>query len=259
MSDGDNRNKNWYFFSYLDFPKFPTFESKAKIMINSYTLIDSLKKITPTIDSANPKFELNGALIDIKEDSINFVSTDTRRLGIVTTQNQTNTPLSIIVPKKAIIEIQKLFFNDIDLYYDDTYLIINSNEHMFFTKLINGKFPEYNRIIPKETSKNLTLPKALIVEAIKQITTISNDVQVTFLPQNIIFKSLSEDNIEAKTEINFPTEFEEEFSIALNSKYLIDFLNGINDSEFNIGLNENNLPFVLNENNFKTIVMPIVL
>ncbi len=246
-------------FSYIDFPKFPSFESKPRIMINSHTLISSLRKITPSIDNANPKFELNGALIDIKEDSINFVSTDTRRLGIITTLNQTNTPLSLIIPKKAIIEIQKLFFNDIELYYDETNLIIHSNEYTFFTKLINGKFPEYSRIIPKETAKNLTLPKALMLEALKQITTISSDVKVTFLPESIIFESLSDDNIEAKTEIKFPTEFENEFSIALNSKYLLDFLNNINDSEFKIGINESNLPFVLSEENFKTIVMPIVL
>ncbi|MDQ1263290.1 MAG: polymerase subunit beta [Campylobacterota bacterium] len=246
-------------FSYIDFPKFPTYENKPRILINSHSLIDSLKKITPSIDNNNPKFELNGALIDIKENSINFVSTDTRRLAVVNIENQTNSPLSIIIPKKAIIEIQKLFFDDIELYYDETNLIIHSKEYTFFTKLINGKFPEYTRIIPKEIKKSLTLPKAIMIESIKQITTISSDVKITFLNDLIIFESLSDDNIEAKTEIKFPTEFNEAFVIAINSRYLLDFLNNINNSEFNIGLNESNLPFILNENNFKTVVMPIVI
>lgn len=246
-------------FSYIEFPKFPTYENKPRILINSHLLIDSLKKITPCIDTNNPKFELNGALIDIKENSINFVSTDTRRLSVINIENQANTPLSIIIPKKAIIEIQKLFFNDIELYYDETNLIIHSNEYTFFTKLINGKFPEYTRIIPKELKRNLTLPKALIIESIKQITTISNDVKITFLNDLIIFESLSDDNIEAKTEVKFPTEFNEAFVLAINSRYLLDFLNSINNSEFNIGLNENNLPFILNDANFKTVVMPIVI
>jgi len=97
-----------------------------------------------------------------------------------------------------------------------------------------------------------------MIAAIKQITTISTDVKITFLNDIITFESLSDDNIEAKTDIPFSTGFNEEFSIAINSKYLLDFLGSINTSEFNIGLNESNLPFILSDNNFKTIVMPIL-
>ncbi len=246
-------------FSYNEFPEFPSFEGKNRISIESHSLIESLKKITPAIDNNNPKFELNGALIDIKQNEINFASTDTRRLAIVTVPNNGEKELSIILPKKAIIEIQKLFFDNIELYYDETNLIIRSEQYIFFTKLINGKFPEYSRIIPKETANNLTLPKALMIESIKQITTISADVKITFVYDTITFESLSDDNIEAKTDINHVTGFTEPFSIAVNSKYILDFLNAINGTEFNIGLNDSNLPFILSENNFKTIVMPIVI
>ncbi|WP_457746805.1 DNA polymerase III subunit beta [Sulfurimonas sp.] len=246
-------------FSYNEFPEFPSYEGKPRISIESHTLIESLKKITPAIDNNNPKFELNGALIDIKKDAINFASTDTRRLAVVTLPNETQNELSIIIPKKAIIEIQKLFFDNIELYYDETNLIIHSEQYTFFTKLINGKFPEYSRIIPKEITHNLVLPKAIIIDSIKQITTISTDVKITFLNDIITFESLSDDNIEAKTEITHTTGFDESFSIAINSRYLLDFLNSINSPEFNIGLNEGNLPFVLSDENFITVVMPIVI
>jgi len=246
-------------FSYNEFPEFPSYENRARISIDSHTLIDSLKKITPAIDTNNPKFELNGALIDIKKDAIHFASTDTRRLAVVSVENQSETELSIIIPKKAIVEIQKLFFDNIELYYDETNLIIHSEQYTFFTKLINGKFPEYSRIIPKETAYNLILPKALMIDSIKQITTISTDVKITFFNDTITFESLSDDNIEAKTEINYPTNFTEPFSIAINSKYLLDFLNAINSSEFSIGLNEGNLPFIIKDHNFITVIMPIVI
>lgn len=246
-------------FSYNEFPLFPTYEAKPRILIDSHLLIDSLRKITPSIDTNNPKFELNGALIDIKENSINFASTDTRRLAVVNIINQNSSELSIIVPKKAIIEIQRLFFDDIELYYDENNLIIRSQQYTFFTKLINGKFPEYTRIIPKEVANKLTLPKAIMIESIKQITTISSDVKITFVKDTIVFESLSDDNIEAKTEIGYPTNFSSPFVIAINSKYLLDFLSVIQNSEFSIGLNESNLPFVLSDANFKTVVMPIVI
>ena len=246
-------------FSHSEFPEFPSYEGKARIEIDSHSLIDSLKKITPAIDSNNPKFELNGALIDIKQDFINFASTDTRRLAIVTIQNKSSNELSIILPRKAIVEIQKLFFDNIELYYDETNLIIHSSQYTFFTKLINGKFPEYSRIIPKEIANKLILQKAIMIESIKQITTISTDVKITFLNDLITFESLSDDNIEAKTEIGFTTGFSSPFTIAINSRYLLDFLNSINTQEFSIGLNEGNLPFILSDENFKTVVMPIVI
>lgn len=246
-------------FSHNEFPEFPSYQNKARISIDSHSLIESLKKITPAIDTNNPKFELNGALIDIKNESINFAATDTRRLAVVNVQNSSEQELSIIIPKKAIVEIQKLFFNNIELYYDETNLVIHSEQYTFFTKLINGKFPEYSRIIPKEIKTSLLLPKAVMIDSIKQITTISTDLKITFLNSVITFESLSDDNIEAKTEIGHSTGFSEPFVIAINSKYLLDFLNSINSADFTIGLNEGNLPFILSDENFKTVVMPIVI
>jgi len=246
-------------FNANEFPEFPTIDSKPKINLDSQKLISSLKKITPAIDNNNPKFELNGALIDISKDAISIVSTDTRRLALVNIENNSSEELSLIIPKKAIIEMQKLFFNAIEIYYDNTHLIIKSDQYTFFTKLINGKFPDFTRIIPKETTYNLSIPKALMIDAIKQITTISNDLKITFENSVIVFESLSEDNIEAKTEVQFNTPFNEPFVLAINSKYILDFLAQINTSEFNIGINESNLPFVVSSEDFKTIVMPIVI
>jgi len=246
-------------FSSNEYPAFPESENKARISIDSQTLIESLKKITPVIDNNNPKYELNGALMDIQAQQINFVSTDTKRLALLNIQNQSDSELSLIIPKKAIIEIQKLFFDDLELYYDETNLIIHSKQYTFFTKLINGKFPDYTRIIPKETLYNLTLPKAKMVEILKQITIISVDVKMSFFPSEIVFESLSDDNTEAKIVMEYQTPFEEEFVIAMNSKYILDFLNSIQNSEFIMRLNANNAPFILEEFNFKTIVMPISL
>jgi DNA polymerase-3 subunit beta len=242
-----------------EFPVFPNYEGKAKISIESHTLIESLRKITSAIDTNNPKFELNGALIDIKNSSLSFVATDTRRLALVTIENSSQYELSLIIPKKAIIEIQKLFFNNIEIYYDNTYIIIHSEQYTFFTKLINGKFPDYTRIIPKELSTTIVLPKSNIIDSIKQITTISNDMKITLHNDNILFESLSNDNIEAKTEITHETGFREPFVLAVNSRYILDFLSQIDDPEFTINLNASNLPFVLEDKNFKTIVMPIVI
>lgn len=65
-----------------DFPEFPSIDSKPKFEINNTTLVKSIKN-SSAIDTNNPKFELNGSLIDIKNNTINLVATDTKRLAVV--------------------------------------------------------------------------------------------------------------------------------------------------------------------------------
>ena len=246
-------------FNPEEFPEFPEINNKPKFDINSTQLVRSIKKIAPAIDTNNPKFELNGALIDIKEDSINLVATDTRRLAVIKLENPAGNNFSLIIPKKAISEIQKLFFDEIEIFYDQTTLIAQSSNFQFFTKLINGKFPDYERIIPKEKKYRLLLNREKMVDAMKQISIISNEMKLTFKNDKIVFESLNDDNIEAKTEIEYNTGLDAEIYLAINSRYILDFLSNTENSNFTLGYNDAGLPFTLESENFLTIVMPIML
>ncbi len=246
-------------FNPNEFPEFPKIEEKPKFEVNSTSLVRSIKKISPAIDSNNPKFELNGALIDIRDGFLNLVATDTRRLAVVKLENQIEDNFSLIIPKKAISEIQKLFFDDIEIFYDQNTLIAKSNNFQFFTKLINGKFPDYERIIPKDKNYRLLLNREKMIEAIKQISIVSNEMKITFKSNTILFESLNDDNIEAKTEIEFTTGLDNEIFLAVNSRYILDFLSNIEENNFTLGFNDTGLPFSLECENFMTIVMPIMI
>ncbi|NPA74092.1 MAG: DNA polymerase III subunit beta [Epsilonproteobacteria bacterium] len=246
-------------FNPSEFPEFPKIDNKPRFDINSSQLVRSIKKIAPAIDTNNPKFELNGALIDIKEEYINIVATDTKRLALVKIENSSEKNISLIIPKKAITEIQKIFFDEIAIYYDENTLIAKSPNFTFFTKLINGKYPDYERIIPKDMDKKLLLSRDKFIEAIKQIWVVSQEIKITFKPEIIVFESLNESNIEAKTEIETNTGLEEDISLAVNSKHIIDFLTNIEKSSFSFGYNDSNLPFTLESENFITIIMPIMV
>jgi DNA polymerase-3 subunit beta len=241
-----------------EYPSFPNKENLNILDINTINLINSIKKITPAIDTNNPKFELNGSLIDIKSDKINFVATDTRRLAISNLTNISNNTLQIIVPKKAIIEIQKIFFDETKISYDETNLILENNNYTFFTKLINGKFPDYERIIPSSLKHNIQISKQVLIESIKLITSLKPNIKITFSSNSILFESVDEDS-EAKTQIDINLNIEDNFYIAVNSKYLLDFLSTSDNENINIGFNESNLPFYLEDDKFKTIIMPIIL
>jgi DNA polymerase-3 subunit beta len=245
-------------FNSLNYPSFPLIEQKQQISLDAINLIKGLKKISSAIDNNNPKFELNGALLNIKTNSTELIGTDTRRLAIASITNQNQQEFSIIIPKKAILEIQKLFMDKINIYYDETNLIIQNENYYFFSRLINGNYPDYQRIIPSENKITITLPKREMLDSIKMITTISQEIKITFLRDSILFNSLTADNVEATTELLLFTSITESFELNVNSRYLLDFISQVEDNDFQILLNEPTLPFILKDKAFITVIMPII-
>ena len=241
-------------FNANEFPEFPNPEDLEKLEIKNEEFIDAIKKIFPVIDTNNPKYELNGALFDIK-DKTNFVSTDTRRLAVYYSDAK-GKESQIIVPKRSISEIKRIFKDDMQIFYDDVYLILKDENVMFFTKLINGKFPAYERIIPKSFKYELKIPKNEFISHLKQVSIISNEVRIKIFKEKIEFESISDETTQAKTSFEYSCDIEE-FSFAVNSRYVLDFLNIINSDEFDLCLNEPNIPFMLRDGKFITIVMPL--
>jgi len=245
-------------FEAKEFPEFPNINNFEKIKLNSIDFIDGLKKIFPVIDNNNPKYELNGALIDIKENELNLVATDTKRLALYNIKENSQKELQIIIPKKAISEIKKLFFDDFEIYYNEINLIIKSNNITFFTQLINGKFPDYKRIIPNEYQTIISLNKTSFLKAIKQIIIISNDIKIDIENNQMFFESISDETFEAKTDIEIESNIQD-FKFAVNSRFLLDFINSVDEDTIQMCLNNPNIPFTLKSKNFQTIVMPLTI
>ena len=244
-------------YKFEDFPEFPSSEGKSKFDVDAVMLGRSLKKILPSIDSNNPKFELTGALLDIRQNFINIVGTDTKRLSIFKFETPTEREFSIIIPKKAINEIQKLFFDRIEIYYDENILIAQSANFEFFTKLINGKYPDYERVVPKEIKKRLKLNRDKMIDGIRTISMLSDQMKITFTKDSITFESIIEDNSEAKTTIEYQTGLEDEIFIGIKNRYLLDFLTSIEDDDFELGFNDSNLAFIVSSKELTTVIMPI--
>ncbi len=203
--------------------------------------------------------EKKAVLLDIKEYSYNFIATDTKRLAMIKFDKPSGKNLSLIFPKRAITEIQKLFFDQVELFFNEQNIIIKSQNYVFFSQLINGKFPDYEKILPKEIATELVIPKAKIIEGIKVINSVTNDVKITFKSNEILFESLSQNNSEAKTQIEMELPITEEIEVGVNSRHILDFLTQIDTADFIWGLNGKNAPFVLKSENFSTVVMPIIL
>ena len=241
-------------FNAEEFPEFPNPDNLNKLNIKNEEFIDAIKKVFPVIDNNNPKYELNGTLFDIK-DKTNFVSTDTRRLALYKSEAK-GVEGKIIVPKRSVSEIKRIFNDEMEIFYDDIYLILKNENVLFFTKLINGKYPAYEKIIPQSFKYSLIFNKNEFLSHLKQISIVSNEVKISITKEKVIFESFVDETIQAKTSFDYNCEINE-FVFAVNSRYIIDFLNVINSNDFKLNLNEANIPFELEEGNFITIIMPL--
>ncbi len=246
-------------FNHEDFPPFPSIEGKVRFDLESSDLSRSLKKILPVIDSNNPKPSLNGALIDIKADRINFVSTDTKRLAVYTLNQSGEKEFSISIPKKAIMELLKLFYEKIEFFYEDSMLIAKSENFEFFTKLINDKFPDYEKVIPKTINQRFSFKTDDFLDCLKKISVVADRMKLHFNKNKLIFEGISLDNMEAKTELEMELNLQSEFSLNINVKHLIDFLNSIEAEEFEFEINEPNLAFIVRSGELQTVIMPVIL
>jgi len=242
-------------FDVKEYPEFPNQSELQKVEISTLDFIEGLKKVFLVIDTNNLKYELNGALLNIESNSLNIVATDTKRLALYSIKENSQKEIQIIIPKKSIAELRKLFSDNFEVFVNETYLVIKSQYMTFFTKLINGKFPDYKRIIPDEYKYIIALNKNSFLKAIKQINIISNDIKITIDKNKMYLESISDETFEAKTDIEIESNLEN-FVFAVNSRFLLDFLN-VSDDNIEICLNEENIPFTLREKNFETIIMPL--
>ena len=250
--------------------KFPEItDSDTKINLDSIAFIEAIKKVavaadTPKVDMH--RIELSGTLLDVKDYHCNFVGTDTRRLAIIRQNTQSvGAQISIIIPKRAIMEISKLFYDEFEIYInkkpesDPTMLFIKSQNYIFSTKLINGRYPDYEKIIPKEFKFESKLPKSEMIKAIKKVNSLSTNVKITLDSQGLFFESMNAESGEvARDKIELSLTITESITLGMNSKYILDFLNFVSGDEFEILINESNMPFMVRDNQYSTIVMPVL-
>jgi len=242
------------------FYKFPTITDMSRLPFNGELLRDGFDNIIPSIDGNSPKYELTGGLISILDNKINFVSTDTKRLTVVEEDlSQDATDLELIIPRPAIIEIPKLFDKDIEFIYNEEFVIIESKDKFFFTKLVSGKYPNWQRIVPTTLKYTLKFQKNEMMDNLKLVSSVTSEVKISLDKNGISFETLDYKNINSKAEtsIDINLEIPESFEFGANSRFIIDFLNCVDEDSFELGFNEVNRPFVLQSKNLRTVIMPI--
>ncbi len=251
-----------------DFPTIPIINSEKTCKINSKDLANGIKSVIYSSSISSVKPELSSVYIYINEENLIFVATDSFRLAEKTIKIKKNPDLNnILIPFKNAVDILKIIENtDIEIEINSTKNQISFvfNGIYLVSRVIDGVFPDYKQILPKEEKTKVVLLKQDLINSLK----ISNIFSDNFNQMNISVKN-GEKTIKVKTKnsnigentnkINANIEGEG-IEVNFNYKYITDCLNSITSDNISLIFNGINKPLIIkgvSDTTFIYLVMPM--
>ncbi len=255
-----------------DYPIIEQDNSGIDISLESKILFKLIDKTKFAISNEETRYFLNGLYFNItNEDNKNIVTivgTDGHRLAKFSHEikGKISQLPGVIIPKKTIYELSKLlseYDNAINISISSNKVIFKVGDIIFISKLIDGSFPDYKRVIPDDNTNILKINREKLLSAVDRVSTIANEKSPVIkfkLLQNIL--NLNTINNESSTAsedltINYVGE---EIEIGFNSKYIMDIVNNLEDEEISIYLKDNTSPVTAQENsnaNLVYVLMPM--
>lgn len=253
-----------------DFPTLPSSVGKDSFTLKASELQNSLIKTLFSVSNDETRPILTGVLFVFQKGEIRLVSTDGFRLTEVVLKTKVEVPdLKIIVPKAILNEISKLTDSEeIEVSFDkkNSQIIFGIGETLLSSRIIEGEFPDYQKIIPTSSICNLTVDKQDLEKAIKLASVFSRDsgniikLKIENLKLKIISESNTSGNQESEVDIRADEKIDEEIQIMFNFRFIEEVLKVTEDDEIKIIIAPDNKASKFldpKSPNFLHIIMPI--
>ena len=213
------------------------------------------------------RYYLNGFLFVAEGKQLTLVATDGHRLGLAQAQLETEIPKQeVILPRKTVLELQRLLKDEdtpIEMRFAGNQARFNFSGLEFVTKLVEGKFPDYNRVIPKNHKNSVILGRATLLASLQRAAILTSEkfkgVRVNIEPGVLRIASSNAEQEEAKEEIEIDYSGDS-IEVGFNVTYLMDALSNIVQDMVKIELQDGNasaLITVPEQTGFKYVVMPM--
>jgi DNA polymerase-3 subunit beta len=238
-----------------DYPPFPRAEKVPMVKIEPSALSEMIEKTQFAISADETRHNLNGVYFEAGDDKIlRMVATDGHRLAMVQRQVAELFQLKrgVIVPRKGLLELRRLLDEEggeAELGFTETSGVFRRGEVTMVMRLIDGTFPDYQQVIPKEAERTLTVDRPRLLDTLKRMSLLSSDRStnaVKFeLSQDILkVTSQNPDLGDAKEEIPV-TYGGQPLQIGFNARYLMDVLQVTDAEQVNVELCDELSPGVL--------------
>jgi len=256
-------------FAPEDFPIFPKIEPQEKLSLPVGELIDGISSVAISISPNDTKPELNSMFFKIFKNTLKMAATDSFRLAekIITSKNiSLEKMVSFLVPQKSVLEILKIMSKEenIEFGINKNHLVLRAPNIKFISRLIDGAFPDYEQIIPKNFKTTAIVNKAEIVSNLKVAGVFTgklNDVSLNFnKDENKIYISSSSGDA-GEHNANISAQIQgENITSKFNLRYIMDGVSQINQEYISFNLNGADLPMLVkgkNDASYSYIVMPM--
>lgn len=260
-----------------NFPNLDPMMSSSEMSISQRDLKKLIDATQFSMANQDVRYYLNGLLFEVYNDELRTVATDGHRLAYSALDTLTNlinipkdTTIQLIVPRKAITELNRLLSdteNVIKISISSSHLHISFEHLDFTTKLIDGRFPDYQRVIPATElcNKIIIVDRQMIKQSLARIAVLSTEkykaARLEFSHNSLIAVVHNPEQEEAEEVIQVDYKGEE-FTIGFNVDYLVDALNAISDDQVSLSLTDANSSCLiqgLNNDTARYVVMPMRL
>lgn len=257
-----------------EFPAFPKYETKEFVSVQGEVLEDMIEKTIYSVSNDETRYHLNGVYFErlTDESGINFrmVATDGHRLSLIDKKVEMASPKKkaegVIIPKKGLHEIKKLLESEggtLEMAFEGSHLIIKKETAVLLIRLIDGKYPNYQQLIPARLLKRIAVSKENLLSCLRRVSLLSNQkskgITLSISKNSMEIYSNNPEIGDAKEEIDVKYSGDA-LKIGFNAKYLMDILNNIEDEEIDIELNDQLSPGILrpaNDSGYTCVVMPM--
>ena len=231
-----------------DFPNIDAADDGNSFKISEAALKSLVDHTQFAMAQQDVRYYLNGLMLEIADGKLRSVATDGHRLAMceMTADVASMDSKQIILPRKGISELARLLgdgTNDTEIQIGNNHIQLKFDDLIFTSKLIDGKFPDYQRVLPQNSDKNLVLNRELLRQALTRASILSNEKYrgIRLLMDNNIMRIVANNPEQEEAEEQVELEYQfDALEIGFNVTYLLDALNAINTEEINIALSDSN-------------------
>ena len=253
-----------------EFPATDQFETLETVKIQEVELKKIIDKTSFSMANQDVRYYLNGLLFEFHDGTLTTVATDGHRLAIcdLATDLQVAQDKQMIVPRKGVLELSRMLSDSddlVDLSLGKNHVRLTKGSMVFTSKLIDGRFPDYQAVIPKGTDRHIKIERDTFVLALQRASILSNEkykgVRLEASDGSVKIVAHNPQHEEAIEELEAELNFDH-VAIGFNVTYLLDALNAIEGNTVVMALKDANSSCLISSEaggKDKHVIMPLKL
>ena len=228
----------------VEFPTVEAGEGEVELELAKGLVRQMIERTGFAMAQQDVRYYLNGMYLEIKDSRLRFVATDGHRLALCTAPSSVSADdRSVIVPRKGILELARLLDGEgsVTLSMGSNHIRASTDQFTFTSKLVDGKFPEYERVLPRSPDKSVTGDRAELRQAFTRTAILSNEkyrgVRLSLTPGSLEITANNPEQEQAEEMV--PVDYSgEALEVGFNVSYLLDVMGVLSGSQVRVSLSD---------------------